>query len=106
MGLVAVALEIVFSAFSTIKSHKQNDEFTTYKWYTVSYASPYQANGAVLQSTDLPFGSTFQTQSYAVDNDGCLDSGSKNFVRGFTSGNEPTSFPSELSGQSQTPRPN
>ena len=105
MGLVAIGLAVAFSAFSTGKLHKQNETQTTYKYYSVSYASPYQTSGAILQSTDLPFGTTARTHQYALDNDGCADSGSKNCVRGFTSGNEPTSFPSQLVGNDQTPKP-
>ena len=50
MGLVAIGLAVAFSAFSTGKLHKQNETQTTYKYYSVSYASPYQTSGAILQS--------------------------------------------------------
>ena len=105
MGLVAVALAVVFSAFSTGKMDMQNDAQTTFKWYAVSYASPYQATGAILQSTDLPFGTTERTYDYALGADGCTNSGSLHCVRGFTTGSEPTTFPSVMTGQSQTPKP-
>ena len=105
MGFTAVVLAFVFSAFTTSKPNANSDAQATYKYYAVSYAAPYQANGAILQSTDLPFGSTARTHQYALDNDGCSDSGSKNCVRGFSSGNAPTSFPSQLTGDDQTPKP-
>ena len=105
MGIAAVVLALALTAFTTKSSSKPAPQ-TLYKWYTVSYAPPYQATGAILQATDLPFGNTLKSADYAVSNDGCPDSGPKHCVRGFLSGMEPVFFPYEPVGQTHTPRPN
>lgn len=105
LGIASAIIGIALSAFNNPILNQKDNEAITYKWFTVSYSPPYQATGAILMATDLPFGNTLQTRDFALNNDGCEDAGSKNCLRGFVSGSEPIAFPSTALGNSQTPKP-
>ncbi|TMI89601.1 MAG: hypothetical protein E6H08_16235 [Bacteroidetes bacterium] len=98
-SLIAVALAIGFSAYTTIsKKPKVSKDLTTYDWYSVDYSSNPSGevpSGAILIFDDY-------TQADAQADDGCTNTAQKHCLRGFLT--TPT-FPT-TSYDSSTPKPN